>query len=87
MFIACAVNRWGSKRDDADGGKLWGRPPTWKVRACNLWCPLPGTAHGLLTSVFAVAQERYMDRDTIDMQEVTKSVSALLRPFYAQVPF
>lgn len=31
-------------------------------------------------------QERYMERDTVEMQEVTKSVSDLLRPFYAQVP-
>jgi hypothetical protein len=35
--------------------------------------------------MLVLGQERYMERDTMDMQEVTKSVSDLLRPFYAQV--
>lgn len=43
------------------------------------------SAHMSLICVATVTQERYMERDTIEMQEVTKSVSTLLRPFYAQV--
>ena len=30
-------------------------------------------------------KERYMERDTLELQEVCGSVSELMRPFYAQV--
>ena len=80
--------RWGSRKEDVDTAKEWARPPTWKVPhglLCNLCKVSLVQKPRLFMLILPCVQERYMERDTIEMQEVCKSVSELLRPLYAQV--